>query len=858
MDLTQSKLTKVEWGNAEIPVSETEKTILKLIKDGYENVNIRSNINQSLFQSMKVEHSVENEIFLYKKYFEKDIMSLCEKYNKKLKIPIVFQTISASSKQPKKADIIRIEYMDKTLESKKPEIFEYILFNFCVDIIKSIASKNNKYAFALYTIIQLKKCTIPYTNVYVMQFVNHIIQYTNKQVTISEVILQAHEFVEKNPYLLKYEDMILFNHQKQLFTIMKQKPEVPKLVLYIAPTGTGKTLSPIGISEQYRVIFICVARHIGLALAKSAITMGKKIAFAFGCETASDIRLHYFAASNYSVNKRSGAIAKVDNSVGDRVEIMICDVKSYLTAMHYMLAFNEETNIVTYWDEPTITMDYPEHELHQSIHENWKQNKISKMVLSCATLPKEAEIAATIADFKEKFDLAEVHTIESYDCRKSISLLNKEGKCILPHTVPEFSDYKQLMQSIAHCEENKTLLRYFDLFEIIRYIKYINQVSQNLDSNILDLEFRADVYFTSISEITMNSLKEYYLKTFRHINPDKWFNIHVHLMKTQSSKFSSEPIVPPLTRTQSVQYTHKSSDMITKSRSMNDGLHGPNKVTPGVSSSGILLTTNDAHTLTDGPTIFLTEDVEKIGNFYIQTSKIPEVIFGRIMEKIDRNSEVQKNLELLQHTLEDKMGTKDDDKDKDRKADRTEKFNPEIRRLVEQIEGLRNQLVSVNLDAVYIPNTQQHQMVWANGFYVNAFTSNIADSVVKEIMELDVDNCMKILLLLGIGMFTNQPNVAYMEIMKRLAYEQKLYLIIASSDYIYGTNYAFCHGFIGKDLTNMTQQKIIQAMGRIGRNKIQQDYTVRFRDDAVLMKLFLPAETNLEAENMSRLFCSDV
>jgi hypothetical protein len=356
----------------------------------------------------------------------------------------------------------------------------------------------------------------------------------------------------------------------------------------------------------------------------------------------------------------------------------------------------------------------------------------------------------------------------------------------------------------------------------------------------------------------MNSLKEYYLKTFRHINPDKWFNIHDHLMKTQSSKFSSEPIAPPLTRTQSVQYTHKSNDTITKSRSMNDGLHGPNKVTPGVSSSGILLTTNDAHTLTDGPTIFLTEDVEKIGNFYIQTSKIPEVIFGRIMEKIDRNSEVQKNLELLQHTLEDKMGTKDDDKDKDRKADRTEKFNPEIRRLVEQIEGLRNQLVSVNLDAVYIPNTQQHQMVWANGFYVNAFTSNIADSVVKEIMELDVDNCMKILLLLGIGMFTNQPNVAYMEIMKRLAYEQKLYLIIASSDYIYGTNYAFCHGFIGKDLTNMTQQKIIQAMGRIGRNKIQQDYTVRFRDDAVLMKLFLPAETNLEAENMSRLFCSDV
>ena len=55
----------------------------------------------------------------------------------------------------------------------------------------------------------------------------------------------------------------------------------------------------------------------------------------------------------------------------------------------------------------------------------------------------------------------------------------------------------------------------------------------------------------------------------------------------------------------------------------------------------------------------------------------------------------------------------------------------------------------------------------------------------------------------------------------------------------------------------MTQQKIIQAMGRIGRNKIQQDYTVRFRDDSMIRKLFEPLENNIEAINMNRLFCSD-
>ena len=53
----------------------------------------------------------------------------------------------------------------------------------------------------------------------------------------------------------------------------------------------------------------------------------------------------------------------------------------------------------------------------------------------------------------------------------------------------------------------------------------------------------------------------------------------------------------------------------------------------------------------------------------------------------------------------------------------------------------------------------------------------------------------------------------------------------------------------------MTQQKIIQAMGRIGRNKIQQTYTIRFRDESVVRRLFLPStEDNIEAVNMCRLF----
>ena len=124
---------------------------------------------------------------------------------------------------------------------------------------------------------------------------------------------------------------------------------------------------------------------------------------------------------------------------------------------------------------------------------------------------------------------------------------------------------------------------------------------------------------------------------------------------------------------------------------------------------------------------------------------------------------------------------------------------------------------------------------------------------IRNIMALDVSTPFKLLLLLGIGMFVNQPNIKYMEIMKSLAATQKLFLIIAASDYIYGLNYQFSHGFIGKDLQNMTQQKTIQALGRIGRGNIQNNYTVRFRDNEIIRKLFLPVETNMEGQLMSRL-----
>lgn len=886
MDLTQSKLTRSEWDNIEIPISPAEKEILSLITEGFSNLNIIKNKTMSLFSFTKIEKTKENELYLYDKYFapiiKKTIKKYCECENMEFMKQSVQQVLEnglqgTPLKKIKSIDVLRIQNLEANIETNKKIVYEFLILDFCNELCKYLSKENTKYSYYLYTLVQLSKSSILNINSYVVDYVNHLIQITNQKVDLCKIIERAYVFIEQNPYLLEYEDKTLFSHQKQLYSIFKQDTSCyscPKLVLYSAPTGTGKTLSPLGLSMKYRIIFVCVARHIGLALAKSAVSMEKKIAFAFGCETASDIRLHYFAAVDFTRNKKSGGIKKVDNSNGSKVEIMICDVKSYLTAMHYMLAFNSASQIITYWDEPTITMDYETHYLHQIIHENWIKNKIPNMVLSCATLPREEEISDTLADFKCRFDNAEIHSILSYDCKKSIPIITKDGYCALPHTL--YSNHTELLECIAHCETNKTLLRYFDLSEIVEFGFYIN------NEKLVDEKYYMSNYFNNIADITMNSLKLYYLDLLKHIEAEKWTTIYNSMKHMQKKKFLKKNIIP--FRMEDAEGNCSNSfisapkghilnnNLCKKSNSLEHASsHGksvsdlkrtqsfcfetPQQQTPVIKKrdgSGVLITTEDAYTLTDGPTIFLVEDAKKIGNFYIQQSEIPKNVFQEILQKIVNNNKISEALDDIQKKIEVLDKPNEEKKTKMKEKDDHHK-SPELIELYKKMDELRGKLQYISLNGEYIPNTKPHQIKWTNEVCENSFCPSISEEDVREIMELNVDTSLKILMLLGIGLFIQDCDPKYLELMKKLAQSQDLFMIIASSDFVFGTNYNFCHGFIGKDMANMTQAKTIQCLGRIGRAALQSTYTVRFRDDAFIYNLFKTPSVNMEAVNMCKL-----
>jgi len=897
MDLKQRKLSKAEWDSIEIPVSKSETEILQLITKAFANVQLKINKTDSIFTFLKIEYSPQIEEFLYVKLFADKIKELIQVHNINF-VKFTNEPVSKRSKpnetcekicyinvstivRLKSGDQIRLSRLDtENIGTTNASIYEFILFNNLEQMVKYKTAGNKKWMYYYYTLNKLLQNNVEKVNRFMKEIIKAFIDNFEKDVELLHILENSVEIIEKNKNLLTFSDLTLYDHQKDIFTAVKSLK--PKLILYIAPTGTGKTMTPLGLSEKYKIIFVCAARHVGLALARSAISINKRIAFAFGCSAAEDVRLHYFAAKEFTKDRRSGQIRKVDNTVGDKVEIIICDIRSYIAAMYYMLAFNKSSEIITYWDEPTITMDYENHELHKIIKRNWKENVIPNFVLSSATLPKLHELTQTVADFKEKFPDANIFNIVSHDCRKTIPLINNNGYVVMPHYL--YEDYKQIQDVVTHCEENLTLLRYFDLKESSEFISYVEKNNMNRNFSKFDRNF------ASINDLDMKSIKLYYLKVLKNIIPAQWPTVFNYFRLSRTKRIQPNTSIShkgtTIVRTNSLASTSSYSNIdgalsgapLSRIHSVQTPDLHTDTEQPG--SSGIYITTKDAHTLTDGPTIFLANDLQKIAKFCIQQANIPVAVMKDIMDKIEFNNQINDRIDQIENELEfeearlaskmsagscdtskeaKKLQGKKDKKGKSKIANKIieKSEDKNILKMKEEIVTLKSLAKNATIDDIFVPNKLAHLNKWAQNLNNSkAFTSDIEEEFIIDIMLLkNVDDSWKILLLLGIGVFTEHKSIAYTEIMKKLADKQKLYLIIADSDYIYGTNYQFCHGYLSKDLI-LTQEKIIQALGRIGRNNIQQEYSARFRDDNQIRLLFkkVSFEDKPEVINMNQLF----
>ena len=132
MDLQQRKLNKIEWDSVEKDFSAEELNVLKLIRDGFHNPNVRSNNTQTLFTYLKMEYNAKMEDHLYNIYFRPACETIAENMKK---IYHDFDCVQANKNvKISSADRIRLERND-VKKIMNMELYEYVLLNHARKIV---------------------------------------------------------------------------------------------------------------------------------------------------------------------------------------------------------------------------------------------------------------------------------------------------------------------------------------------------------------------------------------------------------------------------------------------------------------------------------------------------------------------------------------------------------------------------------------------------------------------------------------------------------------------------------------------------------------------------------------------------
>lgn len=797
LDLAQSKLTKSEWEGTEMPYPEREAKVIRLISESGNDLNLEMSILPTLSDALKIK-GYQNLVF------NRYVGSQWNTIAKEAKVQFGFEASipKLNEARLRKADVIKFNNL--RLEYGEDGILELEALAILRGALRSRRKENPRWLIQYYTFCCIKRSSFGKANKIVSQLASQLMEHIDASIVPHSAVRQGVDMLENNPLLHKYAPLKLYNHQRDLIREASDS-SIAKLILYSAPTGTGKTLTPIGLINRKSVIFMCAARHIGLALARAAIYAEKAVAFAFGCSSESDVRLHYAAASRFTKDNRTGGIRRVDNTVGTKVQLIVCDMRSYKIAMNYMLKYNSPSELVWYWDEPTMTLDASSHPCHELIRDNWETNAIPTVVLCSATLPSPEELKPVELAFCSKFERGQLMAISSHDFKKTISVLNKEGFAQSPHS--SFNTVAGIREAVQVCCDTPTILRYVDLTEVIIFID--KMWAQNEFK--LPEELVARTAFPTLQLVTMENIKKYYLQLVKVV-PDRI------LMKICNE------------------------------------LNGERR--PRLQST-IYASSGDAHTLTDGPTIFICGDTNKVGMFLLQQAKIPETEIGRITAVLTSNEKAIAGISQLEQRLQD-LTAKDIAAGRSKKLSELNRGGDETVKIRNEIKRSSMQIKPVGLDSKYIPNKPMHLRKY--GLVADecaAFTSTLDESDITKVIDLaDVSIAEKLLLMLGVGVFRDTTEPKYLELIKQLASEQKLYLIVASADYAYGTNYQFCHGYVGIGLTKqLSRDKIIQAFGRVGRGKCQQTYSIRIRDNKVIGTLFSQPRKTPELDHLIRLLC---
>ena len=270
---------------------------------------------------------------------------------------------------------------------------------------------------------------------------------------------------------------------------------------------------------------------------------------------------------------------------------------------------------------------------------------------------------------------------------------------------------------------------------------------------------------------------------------------------------------------------------------------------------GTNFVSDHAHGLKYGPSIYLTQDYMNVIKFSIHKSNIPKNSLTDIQKNIESNDRIQTRINELENTLtsllNDKFGDKEDVKNNSR----------EIQKIQDDINRLHKKILPITLPYEYIPNTKSHfERFHSTDFHnSNAFSSSLDDDSNRLIMNLDIDpnSSWHFYWVLGYfwtrKIFDEQDYTIYQTQLKSWQNLDDFSLSL-QTPITYSESIINSHCYLGKDIKNITHEKIIQSIGRVGRKSQNSVFTFRFRNKEHINKFF-DLSSGIETTNMNRLLC---
>lgn len=210
--LIQVKLTGEEWNGVEIMEPEEEMRILKLIIDGFHDVNHVFNPHLSLMTRLKITATPEMEDYIFDEYFRKRIERIIATLEKSLPSCSdgAFTIYAKSKKTLKKVDLMRIQNMNTTFGGSGDTYDHHIM-----DTIEAMVTAKtavvegagtgavatisiNEWMKHYYTLKLMLQKSVIGINTHIIEFAKYMISLFSSDVHVIGFLRNAYRFIEQN------------------------------------------------------------------------------------------------------------------------------------------------------------------------------------------------------------------------------------------------------------------------------------------------------------------------------------------------------------------------------------------------------------------------------------------------------------------------------------------------------------------------------------------------------------------------------------------------------------------------------------------------------------------------------------